>query len=159
MDLPATFAEAETKLFLLRALLHTRRPEIQEYAATLEARRDDLPQLMRLLFEEEERTREEVRKILDCARDRCFVVEPTSSAALYFLSRRCDCALNYLGECYPPQSIASPVRDAEWPPERVWPWLLDDLWVRRRDSYLKLQALWLHGPFPWFGLEAATEGE
>lgn len=75
----------------------------------------------------------------------------------YYLALRFMCALDFLGMVFPPQAQNAPFGEvpADWSDERVIEWLLVDLWVRRSDTWLKLDAISAMGPFPFYGLEPA----
>lgn len=83
--------------------------------------------------------------------------EKTSPAARYYLALRFGCAMDFLGMVFPPQAAASPFGEipAEWSNQQVIEWLLVDLWLRRFDVWLKLDAISAMGPFAFYGLEPA----
>jgi hypothetical protein len=70
---------------------------------------------------------------------------------------RIQCALDFLGMVFPPQASTSPFSEIPraWSDARVIEWLLIDLWVRRFDHWLKLDAIGVHGPYPFYGMEPA----
>jgi hypothetical protein len=75
----------------------------------------------------------------------------------YYLAFRIQCALDFIGLIFPPQSMSCPFSEIprRWTNEQMIEWLLIDLWVRRFDQWIKLNAIRLFGPFPFYGLEPA----
>ena len=75
----------------------------------------------------------------------------------YYLAQRLMCALDFLGMVFPPQAESAPFGEvpAQWTDEKIIEWLLVDLWVRRFDTWLKLDAISVMGPFPFYGLQPA----
>lgn len=81
-----------------------------------------------------------------------------STAARYYLMIRIQCAHDFLGMVFPPQSAQSPFGDDpdnSWTDRELIEWLLIDLWVRRFDHWLKLTAISLMGPFAFYGIGPA----
>jgi len=145
---------------LLVILLMPRMPEVWTYQeTTFDPLRGDLAALTRKLFSEEERSREDAARATVHAVRQKALPATTSPAAMCFLMQRALCAGSFLGECFPPQSIETPVSELPWPQEKCLLWLLDDLWARRRDTHLKLTALALHDDLPFFGLEPSAPNE
>ncbi len=58
---------------------------------------------------------------------------------------------------FPPQAANSPFDEVPktFTDERLIEWLLIDLWVRRFDHWLKLNAITLYGPFSFYGVGPA----
>jgi len=85
------------------------------------------------------------------------VPSSVSTVARYYLMLRIQCAHDFLGMAFPPQSSFSPFPDAaqELSDRELIEWLLIDLWVRRFDHWLKLTAIGVTGPFAFYGIEAA----
>lgn len=83
-----------------------------------------------------------------------------SPAVRYYLSIRIQCALDFTGMIFPPLADASPVGEitSDWSDQKTIEWLLIDLWNRRYDHWLKLNAIGVRGPFPFYGLEKAPDG-
>lgn len=83
--------------------------------------------------------------------------ETLSSGVAYILIQRIQCALDFLGMAFPPKSDRSPFGEVppSWRDGSLIEWLLIDLWERRHDNWLKLVAIELCGPFPFYGLEPA----
>jgi len=79
----------------------------------------------------------------------------------FLLGLRIHCALDFLGMVFPPLAQASPFGDVppDWSDEALCEWLLIDLWNRRFDHWLKLDAVGSRGPFPFYGLEPVDRGE
>jgi hypothetical protein len=77
--------------------------------------------------------------------------------ARWYLGFRIQCALDFLGMIFPPQASDAPFREIPkaWSDEQVVEWLLVDLWVRRYDHWLKLNAIGHFGPFSFYGIEPA----
>jgi len=84
-----------------------------------------------------------------------------SSASRYFLFLRIQCGQDALAVPFPPQATSSPFADLSWSDSQAIAWLLNDVWRRRFDHWLKLTALAIHGPFPFYGLVGAkiSDGE
>lgn len=117
----------------------------------------DWTDLTRHYFAEESNVRSEVDK---AARHMAKRKEPPhnlTAAARYYLSLRVGCALDFLGMVFPPKSADAPFGDvpSDWSDERLIEWLLIDLWTRRFDTWLKLDAISAMGPFAFYGLEPA----
>lgn len=81
-----------------------------------------------------------------------------SSESVWYLAFRLHCALDFVGMIYPPQASSAPFSDIpkSWTEQRVIEWLLIDLWIRRFDHWLKLQAIGHFGPFAFYGIEPAN---
>lgn len=79
--------------------------------------------------------------------------------AIYFLFLRIQCACDFVGQLFPPESAKQPFSDppSDWDMTKLCRWLLVDLWNRRSDHWLKLVALELTGPFPFYGIEPAPD--
>ena len=75
----------------------------------------------------------------------------------WYLGFRIQCAHDFLGMIFPPQSLASPLTEIpqHWTDEKVIDWLLVDLWFRRFDHWLKLEAIGALGPFAFYGIDPA----
>ena len=113
--------------------------------------------LTRHYFAEELRSRREVDELARCIARRKPIAASASPDRRYYLILRIQCAQDFLGMVFPPQSEWSPFADA--PPlkseaERI-EWLLIDLWTRRFDHWLKLTAISLAGPFAFYGIHPA----
>ena len=113
--------------------------------------------LTRHYFAEELRLRREVDELARCIARRKPVAPSASADPRYYLILRIQCAQDFLGMVFPPQSAWSPFKNA--PPqhneaERI-EWLLIDLWTRRFDHWLKLTAISLAGPFAFYGIDPA----
>jgi hypothetical protein len=80
-----------------------------------------------------------------------------SNDTRYYLLLRIQCAQDFLGMAFPPQSAGSPFPDVpeSWSDREAIEWLLIDLWVRRFDHWLKLTAISLAGPFAFYGIDPA----
>lgn len=93
-----------------------------------------------------------------------FVVEhhslPTdiSATGRYFLGLRVGCAGDFLGMVFPPQATESPFGEIpeDWSDADILRWLLVDLWTRRFDTWIKLSAIAVMGPFAFYGLTDAN---
>jgi hypothetical protein len=85
------------------------------------------------------------------------VPETLSATGRFYLGYRLMCALDFLGMVFPPQAQVSPFSDLpkQWTQQQAIEWLLVDLWTRRFDHWLKLNALGVTGPFPFYGTESA----
>lgn len=77
-----------------------------------------------------------------------------STTARYYLAVRIYCAIDFLGQLYPVDDSPSPfdVLPPGWSHQRAVEWLLVDLWIRRHDHWLKLNAIGVCGPFPFYGI-------
>jgi hypothetical protein len=139
----------EAKLAILRG--------INERPSYVDVQRRGWEALTRHYFAEELRLRPEVDELARCIARRKPVVASVSPDPRYYLILRIQCAQDFLGMVFPPQSTWSPFADA--PPVRGEAdrieWLLIDLWTRRFDHWLKLTAISLAGPFAFYGLDPA----
>ena len=115
--------------------------------------------LVRFYFPEEQASRKEIEEYLRgiFSGDRIPTLWKLSSRGKYFLCARIECALDFSGMAFPPQSSESPFGDLpqDWSDSKVIEWLLVDLWDRRYDHWLKICAIQLYGPFPLYGIEPA----
>lgn len=109
------------------------------------------------LFEIEQQTALEADSAARFAATRGDLPDELSSDAALLLVIRCQCAMDFLGMLFPPQSLSSPLREVPsgWSDAQVKAWLLVDLWQRRHDHWLKLYSLGACGPFPFYGLTPA----
>jgi len=80
-----------------------------------------------------------------------------SARARYYFSYRIQCANDFLGMLFPPQANAAPFGEVpkSFTDAQLIEWLLIDLWVRRHDHWLKLNAIGLYGPFSFYGVGPA----
>jgi hypothetical protein len=113
--------------------------------------------LTELFFAEELLHRPEVDRLARHAARHFQLPAQISPAARYYFCFRLQCAMDFLGMVCPPQAEDSPFPDLspDWTDERAAEWLLVDLWLRRHDHWLKLNAIGIRGPFPFYGLEPA----
>lgn len=129
----------------------------KERPAYVDVQRQGWEALTRHYFAEELRLRLEVDELARCVARRKPVAASVSADPRYYLILRIQCAQDFLGMVFPPQSTWSPFADA--PPgkseARRLEWLLIDLWNRRFDHWLKLTAISLAGPFAFYGIDPA----
>lgn len=115
--------------------------------------------LVRFLYKEDRRLRAQ----LDLASVNAAFEKPDSlrisPSMAYFLFLRCQCANDFSGQLFPPASREDPFGSLPpgWDVRRLKAWLLTELWNRRSDHWLKMVALELVGPFPFYGLEDAPD--
>lgn len=126
------------------------RHDMRHVEATWEA-------LTRFHFAQERKLRSEIDTLARSIAKQQRPPEKSSPAVRYYLALRLSCAMDFLGMVFPPQVGASPFGEirADWSDQRVIEWLLIDLWVRRFDHWLKLDAISAMGPFAFYGLEPA----
>jgi|GEM_PF-2222682 len=88
----------------------------------------------------------------------CEVPSSFSRAARYYLMLRIQCAHDFLGIVFPPQSQRSPFGSPgpNFTDRELIEWLLIDLWERRFDHWLKLTAIGVAGPFAFYGIDPAS---
>ncbi|MDD2763465.1 MAG: hypothetical protein PHE83_05765 [Opitutaceae bacterium] len=106
------------------------------------------------LFPDEQASREEVDQLVRDA-VRLGRLPPTiSPRARYYLGYRIQCALDFEGMLFPPLSKGSPFGELRraWSDGQLIEWLLIDLWARRHDHWLKLNAIGVLGPFAFYGV-------
>ena len=139
----------DAKLAILRG--------IKERPSYVEVQHQGWEALTRHYFAEEFRLRPEVDELARRIARRESLPDSVSADPRYYLILRIQCAQDFLGMVFPPQSTWSPLLDA--PPgeseARRIEWLLIDLWNRRFDHWLKLMAVSLAGPFAFYGLDPA----
>jgi hypothetical protein len=115
--------------------------------------------LVRFLFAEERRVRAGLELV--CKRAGCGTVDlqRLSPSMAYFLYLRCQCGNDFAGQLFPPASREDPFGGPPdgWSVSRIQVWLLTELWNRRSDHWMKLVALEIVGPFPFYGIEDAPE--
>ncbi|MDT4967395.1 MAG: hypothetical protein QOJ64_2132 [Acidobacteriota bacterium] len=113
--------------------------------------------LTRHYFAEELASRDEVDSAARSIAADSGVPSDISNDARYYLLLRIQCAHDFLGMVFPPQSDSSPFSDI---PEsltdrQATEWLLVNLWVRRFDHWLKITAAGVAGPFAFYGIDPA----
>lgn len=111
------------------------------------------------LYREEETMRSELDAVARHIAEFQELPTRTTSVGRFYLGFRIQCALDSLGIFHPPDK-ASPVNDLpnDWSEQKAIEWLLIDLWARRGDHWLKLCAIGLVGPFPFYGVQRSEEG-
>lgn len=112
--------------------------------------------LARRLFAQEEETRAEVEAAVRHFAANGFFPGQLSDAGCYQMALRISCALDFLGMVFPPLSQRSPFGEAPWELGAMIEWLLIDLWTRRFDHWLKLDAIAVCGPFAHYGIGPAN---
>jgi hypothetical protein len=87
------------------------------------------------------------------------IAEATSPEIAWQLFLRAECACDFVGQLFPEECRESPVGELPqaWDAPRLARWLLTESWHRRGDSWMKLVAIELVGPFPFYGIEAVPE--
>jgi hypothetical protein len=116
--------------------------------------------MFRHLFAEEFQCRVEVDHAARIVAETLLPPRNASPKVRYYLAYRIQCALDFFGMLFPPDAKTSPFTGAgkDWSRRQIIEWLLIDLWVRRHDHWMKLNAIGVYGPFAFYGIEPSTEG-
>jgi len=114
--------------------------------------------LTRLYFAEELFCRVEVDKLARQTARHGVLPDDISPLVRFYFLFRLECAKDFVGMLFPPEAEVSPFPDvpADWSDQQALEWLLIDLWVRRHDHWLKLNAIGARGPFAFYGLTKAN---
>jgi hypothetical protein len=114
----------------------------------------DWETLTRWYFSKEAETSKEVEQAVQHIAKTLTIPEHLSDEASMQLAMRIQCALDFSGMIFPPQAAASPISEIpeSWTESDIYKWLLSDLWLRRHDHWLKLEALGARGPFAFYGI-------
>jgi hypothetical protein len=157
MDSPDRWEQVGQYLQIVAGKLLSRSAERYDYSS---AEPPTWEGLVRYYFEEEAKSRTETDRVIrEFVATKREVLDSLSPASRYYLLLRMQCAHDFLGMAYPPDSDQSPfgAPGQDFTDRELIKWLLMDLWYRRFDHWLKLTAIGIRGPFAFYGIEPASD--
>ncbi len=115
----------------------------------------DWQEVTRVYWKAECECRQSVTDMLLCSAREMKPPATLSKLEAHFVGLRIRCAIDFLGMLWPGDAKTSPFQDLSkrWSDQKAIQWLLVDLWHRRFDHWMKLHAIRIHGPFPFYGIE------
>jgi hypothetical protein len=146
MDSPDRWEQVGQYLQIVAGKLLSRSTERYDYSS---AEPPTWEGLVRYYFEEEAKSRTETDRVIrEFVATKREVLDSLSPAARYYLLLRMQCAHDFLGMAFPPDSDKSPFEASgqDFADPALIEWLLIDLWYRRYDHWLKLTAIGIRGP-------------